>query len=86
MEQMAESLMMGVFNVLNVPGLFRSRLKEQQAINLLFIFQSHSDEQYTMSLPDDPFFQRLAQFANGPPRIIINDDVSGIRANYRELL
>ncbi|KAJ5175401.1 NRPS-like protein biosynthetic cluster [Penicillium canariense] len=39
-----------------------------------------------MSFPNEPFFRRLIQFANGPPRIIISDDISGVRVTYRDLL
>ncbi|KAJ5834116.1 NRPS-like protein biosynthetic cluster [Penicillium robsamsonii] len=39
-----------------------------------------------MSFPNEPFFQRLVEFANGPPRVIISDDISGIRITYRQLM
>lgn len=39
-----------------------------------------------MSFSNEPFFQRLVTFANGPPRVIICDDISGIRVTYRQLM
>lgn len=46
----------------------------------------HTVRYTTMSFPDEPFFRRLVEFANGPPRIIIRDEISGFRITYRELL
>ncbi|OQD91116.1 hypothetical protein PENANT_c001G08844 [Penicillium antarcticum] len=39
-----------------------------------------------MSFPNEPFFRRLVEFANGPTRDIISDDISGIKITYRQLL
>ncbi|KAJ5770379.1 NRPS-like protein biosynthetic cluster [Penicillium nucicola] len=39
-----------------------------------------------MSFPNETFFRRLVEFANGPTRVIISDDISGIKVTYQQLL